>query len=202
MKAKLLLQDLCRKKLGWDTAVTQQDRIQLFCWLEDLPMLENLQVDRCFKPKNFAEINNAQLHIFSDGSRVGYGAVAYLRLVDVFDRIHCSFVMGKARLALIHEVTIPRLEFTAEVISVKLSEIIREELETEADQVNYWTDSTTVLKCLGNDSKRFHTFESNRLTIIRNGSPVSDWRYVNQDDNPADDASKGLRLEEMAKDNR
>jgi len=133
---------------------------------------------------------------------VGDGAVAYLRLVDVFDRIHCSFVMGKARLAPIHEITIPRLELTAAVISVKLSEIIREELEIETDQVNYRTDSTTVLKCINNDSKRFHTFESNRLTVIRNGSSVSDWRYINRDDNPADDASKGLRLEEMAKNNR
>ena len=202
MKAKLLLQDLCRRKLGWDTAITEQDRIQWFRWLEDLPKLENLQVDRCFKPKNFAEIKNAQLHIFSDGSRVGYGAVAYLRLVDVFDRIHCSFVMGKARLAPIHEITIPRLELTAAVISVKLSEIIREELEIKIDRVSYWTDSTTVLKCLSNDSKRFHTFESNRLTVIRNGSSVSDWRYINRDDNPADDASKGLRLQEMVKDSR
>ena len=199
MKAKLLLQDLCRKKLRWDTAITEQDRIQWFRWLEDLPKLETLQVDRCFKPNNFAEIKNAQLHIFSDGSRVGYGAVAYLRLADVFDRIHCSFIMGKARLAPIHEITIPRLELTAAVISVRLSEIIREELEIETDQVNYWTDSTTVLKCLSNDSKRFHTFESNRLTVIRNGSSVSDRRYINRDDNPADDASKGLRLQEKGK---
>mgnify|MGYP000199936776 FL=1 len=86
MKAKLLLQDLCRKKLGWDTAIAEQDRIRWFHWLEDLPKFENLQVDRSFKPKkNFAEIKNAQLHIFSHRSRVGYGAVAYLRLVDVFD---------------------------------------------------------------------------------------------------------------------
>ena len=202
MKAKILLQDLCRKKLGWDIAIGEQDRVQWFRWLEDLSKLENMQIDRCFKPKNFGEIKNAQLHIFSDGSRVGYGAVAYLRLVNSFDQIHCSFVMGKAWLAPIHEITIPRLELTAAVISVKLSEIIREELEIETDRVNYWTDSTTVLKCLNNDSKRFHTFESNRLTIIRSGSSVSDWRYVNRDDNPADDASKGLRLDEMAENNR
>ena len=164
--------------------------------------MENLQVDQCFKLKNFAKIKNAQLHIFSDGSRVGYGTVAYLRLVDVFDQIHCSFVMGKPRLAPIHEVTIPRLVLTAAVISVKLSKIIREELEIETDQVSYWTDSTTVLKCCGNNSKRFHTFESNCLTVIRNGSSLSDWRYINRDDNPADDASKGLRLQEMAKYNR
>ena len=191
-----------RTKLGWDTEIEEQDKVQWSRWLEDLLKLKEIQVDRCFKPKNFAETKNIQLHIFSDGSRVGYGAVAYLRLVDVFDRIHCSFVMGKARLAPIHEITIPRLELTAAVISVKLSGIIREEFEIEVDRVNYWTDSTTVLKCLNNDSKRFHTFESNRLTVIRSGSSVSDWRYVNGDDNPADDASKGLRLDDMTRNSR
>ena len=60
----------------------------------------------------------------------------------------------KARLAPIHEITIPRLQLTAAVISVKLSQIIREELETKIDQVNYWTDSMTVLKCINNDKKR------------------------------------------------
>lgn len=42
MKAKLLLQDLCRKKLGWDSAIAEQDKVQWFRWLEDLPKLENL----------------------------------------------------------------------------------------------------------------------------------------------------------------
>ena len=100
------------------------------------------------------------------------------------------------------EITIPRLELTAAVISVKLSKIIREELEIDTDQVNYWTDSRTVLKSLGNDSKRFHSFESNCLTVIRNGSSVSVRRHINRADNPADDATKGLRLQEMGKDNR
>ena len=106
----------------------------------------------------------------SDGSRVGYGAVAFLPFVNACGRIHCSFVMGKARLAPIREITIPRLALTAVVISVKLCQIIREELETKIDQVNYWTDSMTVLKCINNDTKRFHVFESNRLTIIQSTS--------------------------------
>jgi hypothetical protein len=33
--------------------------------------------------------------------------------------------------------------------------------------------------------------------VIRNGSSVSEWRYVEGKKNPADDASKGLKLEEM-----
>ena len=70
------------------------------------------------------------------------------------------------------------------------------------DQVHYWTDSTSVLKCINNESKRFHTFESNRLTVIHNGSKPSEWKYVNRDDNPADDGSKGLKRDAMLKNDR
>ena len=100
------------------------------------------------------------------------------------------------------EISIPRLELTAAVISVKLSKIIREELDMTIDQVHYWIYSTSVLKCMNNESKRFHTFESNRLTVIHNGSRPSKWKYVNQDDNPADDGSKGLKINAMLKNDR
>ena len=202
MKAKLLLQDLCRKKLSWDSLIDEPEKMQWSRWLEDLPQLDKIDVDRCFKPKNFGAVKSVQLHIFSDESRVGYGEVAFLRFVNACGRIHCSFVMGKARLVLIHEITIPRLELTAAVISVKLSQIIHEELEIKIDQVKYWTDSITVLKCINNNTKRFHVFESNHLTIIQNTSSPSEWRYVNRDDNLADDASKGLKLEELTKNGR
>ena len=59
----------------------------------------------------------------------------------------------------------------------------------------------TVLKCINNDTKPFHVLESNRLTIIRSSSSPSE-KYVSQDDNPADDASKGLKLEELTKNGR
>ena len=74
-------------------------------------------------------------------------------------------------------------------------------MEIKIDRVKYWTDSTTVLKCLKNDTKRFHTFESN-ATMIGSISSTSDWRHVNRDENPADDVSKGLRLYEMMKNRR
>ena len=70
------------------------------------------------------------------------------------------------------------------------------------DRVMFWTDSTSVLKCIRNETKRFHTFESNRLTIIHNGSEVSEWRHVKGEENPADDASKGLKLDELLQNKR
>ena len=66
----------------------------------------------------------------------------------------------------------------------------------------YWTDSMSVLKCIYNETKRFHKFESNRLSVIHSGSDQSEWEYVNRDDNPADDGSKGLKLNDMIKNDR
>ncbi|XP_022780505.1 uncharacterized protein LOC111321804 [Stylophora pistillata] len=202
MNAKLLLQTLSRKRLGWDDTLEETDKEQLKRWLDDLPKLHQIQVDGCFKPQGFGEVKDVQLHLFSDATRQGYAAVAYLRLKDVTNQVHCAFVMGKERLTPIREISIPRLELTAAVISVRLSKIIQEELDMTIDRVSYWSDSTSVLKCINNESKRFHTFESNRLTVILNSSKPSEWRYVNGDDNPADDGSKGLKIDTMLRDDR
>lgn len=178
MKAKLILQMLSRKKIGWDEPLEENENVQWTRWLDDLAKLKGVTVDRCFKPKGFAQVQETQLHLFSDASRQGYSAAAYFRVKDVDGRVHCSFVMGKARLAPIREISIPRLELTAAVISVKLSHLIRNELDLTVTKVIYWTDSTSVLKCINNETKRFHTFESNRLTIIHDGSTPQQWRYV------------------------
>lgn len=85
---------------------------------------------------------------------------------------------------------------------MKLSHAIRNELDLAVNKSVYWTDSTSVLKCIHNQTKRFHTFESNRLTIIHDGSTPQEWRYVNRDANPADDGSKGLKLDTLIKNDR
>ena len=202
MKRKLLLQELCRQKLEWDEILGQREKEQWERWLADLSRLQEIRIERCIKPKDFGEVKETQLHLFSDGSRVGYGAAAYVRVVDVDDNIHVAFVIGRARVAPISEITIPCLELTAAVVPVKLSMMIQEEVEFTVVSVTYWTDSTSVLKCIYNEKKRFHTFESNRLTVIRSGSSPSQWRYVSSENNPADDASKGLKFDAMFKNNR
>ena len=88
--------------------------------------------------------------------------------------------------------SIPRLELTAAVVSVRLNRLIHSELV-------YWTDSTSVLQYIANVSRRFQTFVANRLTIIHDESTPSQWRYVNTKLNPADAASHGLKTTETSK---
>ena len=85
--------------MGWNSTIEKVERVQWLHWLEDLPKLQEFQINRCFKPNDFGDLACVQLHIFSDGSRLGYGPVAFLRFIDVYGRIHCAFAMGKARLA-------------------------------------------------------------------------------------------------------
>ena len=91
------------------------------------------------------KVTFVQLHHFSDASGHGYGQCSYLRLTDDTGQVHCSFVMGKARVTPLKPVTIPRLELTAALVSVRVSASLREELEYDQITEVFYTDSQVVL---------------------------------------------------------
>ena len=200
--AKILMQDLCRSNLAWDDSLESRHAVRWNLWLNELPKIQRLSVGRCVKPPSAERIVSTQLHNFADASQSGYGAVSYLRFKDVNDNIHCSFVMGKSRVAPIKETTIPRLELSAAVVATRLERMIRNESDIKIDRSIFWTDSTCVLSYLTSTSKRFKTFVANRVSTIRETSSPSQWRYVNSAQNPADDASRGLSAEALLKNQR
>ena len=77
-------------------------------------------------------------------------------------------------------------------MATRLDQIIRSELETKIDRSYFWTDSTCVLRYIHNEATRFQTFVANRITKIRELSSPSQWRYVDIQSNPADEASRGV----------
>ena len=87
----MLLETLCRKKVTWDADIEEPERAQWERWIADLAYLENVHVNRCFEPDDFGQVETVELHVFSDASRVGYAAVAYLRFVNTEGRILVCF---------------------------------------------------------------------------------------------------------------
>ena len=148
-------------------------------WLQELPRLEQVAIDRCFKPRNFGEVSSTQLHHFSDPSQQGYGAVTYLRITDRSGNTKCSFVMGKSRLAPMKSVTVLRMELSAAVVATRLDTMSRKELSLPISESFFWTDSTCVLRYIENEDKRFQTFVANRIATIHEASSPDQWRYVN-----------------------
>ena len=192
LRAKAIIQNLCRQKLQWDDKISKVDENKWKIWLNSLLHLDNVAVKRCFKPHDFGSIQSSQLHLFADGSEIGYGACAYLRLADQQCNISCSLVIGKARLAPIKQMSIPRLELSGAVLACRLYRFLTNELEITIDQVTFWTDSMIVLGYIKNVSRRFKTFVGNRLSVIHDATSPDQWHYVDSSLNPVDIASRGI----------
>lgn len=101
-------------------------------------------------------------------------------------------MIGKSRVAPLKQMTIPRMELTAAVLAVRVDTLLRKELQLQLDKFIFWTDSTTVLKYINNETKRFQTFVANTISFVRDATDASQWRYVNTKENPADEASRGI----------
>ncbi|XP_030843475.1 uncharacterized protein LOC115924777 [Strongylocentrotus purpuratus] len=174
---KRILQTLCRDGYAWDDPISEEIRSEWEKWRNDILHLASLNIPRCYKPEKFDVIKSAELHHFSDASTEGYGQCSYLRLIDDKGSVCTTLVMGKSRVTPSKPVTIPRLELTAAVISVKVSTFLMKELEYSDVTQFYYTDSRVVLGYIANDSKRFHIFVANRVQKIRDHTTPEDWRH-------------------------
>ena len=198
LHGRKILQRIHKESCSWDDKVSDESRLAWTKWRDELPRLEELKVDRCYKPKGFKPVS-ASLHSFSDASDYGYGQASYLRQVDAEEKVCVSLVMGKSRVVPTKETTTPRLELTAGLVSAKVAAMLKEELDITNLSTMFWTDSTIVLGYIQNVTKRFRTYVANRVRKIHNLSQVVQWRHVDKDDNPSDDASRGLSVNDTEK---
>lgn len=195
LQAKKILQELCRRKIGWDVVIPGDLAHKWLVWKTQLQHLESVSVQRCFKPVGFGESVFNQLHHFADASEEGYGTVSYLLQKNNSNEVHCAFVLGKARVAPLKPMTVPRMELTAATMATRMDTVLKSDLQLPLQPSVFWSDSTTVLKYIRNETSRFRTFVANRVDTILRCSNPQQWRYVNTSLNPADYASRGLKAE-------
>ena len=186
-----MLQQLCSEGKNWDDEVSQEQRRLWEKWRRSLPLLEKINIPRCFKPLDFGEVSEASFHHFSDASKIGYGQVSYLRLVDSNGKINCSFLIGKARVAPLKPITVPRLELTAATTAAKVANQLRKEVTIKISYEMFWHDSKVVLGYIKNQVKKFHLFVANRIHQIHQFTNADQWNHVSTELNPADIATRG-----------
>uniref|UniRef100_A0A183JQR5 Integrase_H2C2 domain-containing protein n=1 Tax=Schistosoma curassoni TaxID=6186 RepID=A0A183JQR5_9TREM len=171
LPAKVVLQDTCRRKLDWDVELPIDCQAKWNIWCRHIKELDHLRIPRCLKPG--FEPSSAQIHCSADASELAYGVVAYIRYESVSGQIHCLFLLAKSRFAPLKLVTIPRMEFTACVLCAKIGRHVREQLSILISSVIYWTDSTVVLHCTKNMTKRFERRLINNMLSKRNGNRLT-----------------------------
>ena len=152
-----------------------------------------LKLPRCYfiaAPED--PISSVELHGFSDGSEVAYGACVYLKCVRRSGMITAVLVTSKSRLVPISKktkkLTVPRVELMGNLLlSILIDRVLRAfEIELFISKVFCWTDSRISLAWIKDVDKEFTKWIDNRLLKIRKNVPEDNWYYVRTNANPAD----------------
>ncbi len=93
LKGKQILQQICRDKLDWESPIPENQQLEWEKWRNDVVKF------RCFKPEKFGQIQECELHHFSDASLEGYGQCSFLRLVN--DEYQVTVLLSLAKLELL-----------------------------------------------------------------------------------------------------
>lgn len=80
LKAKIILQEMCRRGTGWDDPLTDELCLQWEQWKKDLIHLDDVKIPCTYSPAAFGKVLKTELHHFSDASTKGYGQCSYLRM--------------------------------------------------------------------------------------------------------------------------
>ena len=199
IKFRIHLQELWSSGFGWDDVFPESVQKK---WQENLQIMNyllTLEFDRKLKPSN--AIGRPELHGFSDGGELGFGAVIFLRWKLSDDSFRCVPIMIKPFVAPLRKKSIPRLELLGCLALSRMCETCQKTLDftkiKEADRI-LWVDSTTVLSWVRTPPREFRPFVSARVAEIQETVGKEDFRYIRSGSNPADALTKGIEPECLA----
>ena len=187
--AKYIMQLIWRLELDWDGDLPDSILCDWKKWVAELSSVASIRIPRCVKG-SLAAPDELMLHVFSDASERGYGAVVYCRATRGA-HVQLSLVMAKSRVSPISYVTIPRLELQGALAGVRLAKLVCQELRLSMSTVTFWTDSMTVFQWINSKTYKFQTFVANRVAEILEVTKREQWRHVPGILNPADCCSRG-----------
>jgi hypothetical protein len=168
-----------------------------FEWRDLLPAVREIRISRCVVTKD--EPKAMQLHVFCDASEKAFGAVVYVRMVDVTGNTSTRFLTAKSKVAPVQSVSIARLELCAALLGTRLLASVLESIDRLGldPELFAWTDSANVLHWLNKHTYHWMTFIANRIAEIQKLLPRPLWHHVPTEDNPADCVSRGVTVTEL-----
>lgn len=197
MKGKIIIQDLWKDKLDWDTQISGvlKERWQHFN--KDLTNIKFISLNRWY---GLEENKSIQMHGFCDASEKGYGAVVYIRTKRE-NGYQIELMASKSRVSPLKAITIPRLELCAANLLVNLVESILPIFENKNYRIFCWSDSQVVLQWLKRPSISLKTFVANRVANVQEKNEKFNmiWNWVSGHQNPADLISRGATISELDK---
>lgn len=197
MQALWTLKDGNDKIYSWDEPLPASMVQRWNNYMQELPLLNNLRIDRYILTPSPAYI---QYHFFSDASQHAYGACCYIRTADTSGAFRVTLLTARSRVAPLKQQSIPRLELCGALLASQLYERVSQALELRGPSF-FWVDSTTVLSWLKATPSTWTTFVANRVSKIQQSTQNCTWHHVAGQENPADLISRGITAESILENN-
>nr|XP_049467061.1 uncharacterized protein LOC125908380 [Anopheles coluzzii] len=188
---KILIQDLWRTGTQWDEEINDMQLRHWRRWIDLLPAIADLRIPRSyFAAASKKMYENGEWHLFVDASQHAYACVLYLRIFDDAGEPQCTLIGGKAKVAPLKPLTIPKLELQACVLGARFLRYTQEHHPINVRRRVLWSDSTVALSWIRSDPRNYKPFVAHRVVEILESTSVDEWRWVPTDHNPADEATK------------
>ena len=190
--AKILFQDVCREKMGWDETFTGEILKKWEIWCNELIKSSEITTPRCVYQHPIENVLECTLHGFGDASKKAYCAVVYF-VYRTDTGIYVRLLTSKARVAPLKPTSIPRLELMSARLLAQLMQTVKESFKNavKIDRVKYWLDSMTALYWIMNNGE-WKQFVLHRVNEILRLTNKGDWGHCPGIENPADIGSKGV----------
>ncbi|XP_063391167.1 uncharacterized protein LOC134676697 [Cydia fagiglandana] len=190
--AKMLMQRLWLEKVSWDECVSPELEEEWKQIRDDFENVKDIKMDRWLGTTD-SEEEKIQIHGFSDASMRAYAAVVYIR-VESKNKITTKIIAARTRVAPLKTISLPRLELCGALLLSKLMKQIGQAMRISTTNMFAWTDSSIVIAWLCGEPNRWKPFVANRVVEIVENLNNKHWYHVQSKDNPADIASRGMKL--------
>ncbi|KAF7254900.1 hypothetical protein EG68_08164 [Paragonimus skrjabini miyazakii] len=107
-------------------------------WLGALSHFGRILIPRRIGPEEVDVQAGTHSYVLSDASEVGCGTIAYPLLTNP-QRVRCYIIMTKARVAPLCMTSVPGLGLAAAVLTVKLSNQVRSELNVTISSITLYS---------------------------------------------------------------
>ena len=124
---KMLFQEACRGKIGWDDPLQSTLKRDIDAWVSDLMRCKSIRIQRCLYRDVTEEVLECS---FADASKKAYCAVVCL-VYKTTTGTYATMVTSKTRVAPLKELSIYRLELMSARILVPLVTTVENVLRSQ-----------------------------------------------------------------------
>lgn len=129
-------------------------------WCSELSILKDVQVPRYLFASHMTIPADDQIHVFTDANPRAYDAVVYVIIEECGDAVSAQFLLAKARMAPLKQLSLRRLE----LMQAWLARYIEVKVFSTVAAVFYGAHSAITLVWIRGTNKKWETSVSNPVS--------------------------------------